>query len=138
MRDLERSLRERMKFEDSHGPVPDDRTGTENLFGKEFDGLGPDVERHFIRWDRLPFANLLDDRVSLNLRCHHMIDGEQELQIPFFRFVKQLLREFNLVRFYQRLADLMSLCSEKCVSHSSTDDQRVDLVHQILNHANFV
>ena len=53
-------------------------------------------------------------------------------------FCQGLLGEIDLVGFQQRLADLVSLRLQERVGHAAANDERIDLAHQVVNHANLV
>src|ERR1022692_353229 len=136
--DLESPPRKSRNLKHSHGPVPYDGAGSRNFLREQFDGLRSNVERHAVGRNRLAFADLLHYRVGLRLHRHHVINGQQKLHIPLLCFLQQLPRQVHFVGLKQRLADLMSLSLQESVGHAAADNERIDLVHQVPDHADFV
>ena len=137
-RDLECPLREAGHFEYAHGPVPDNGAGARNLLGKQLNRFRPNIKRHAVGWNGLSFTDLLDHGVWFRFDRDHMIDRQMKPQILLLRFRQQLRGKVELIGLDQRLADLLSLGLKKGVSHAAANDQRVQLVHQVPNHANLV
>ena len=138
VRNLEGSLGKGRDLEYPHRPVPHDGAGSRNLFRENLRSLRPDIEGHHVGGDGLSRADRLDRRVGVDLVRNHMVYGQEKLQLASLGFLQKLAGEVHFVFFDQRLADLLPLRLQKCVGHASADDDGIHLVHQILNHPDFV
>src|ERR1700685_1169389 len=51
---------------------------------------------------------------------------------------QKLAREVEFVFFHARLANLLALSFQECISHSTTDEERVHFAHQVLDYGDLV
>src|SRR5689334_18970177 len=138
MSNLLGALGEGFDLKHAHRSTPYDGAGIADFFAEELNRLRAYVECHHVRRNGLAFANLSNASARLGLIGYNMINRQQELHAASLRVGQSLLRQLKLVSFQQRLPDLLSLRFEKGIGHASADDQSVNFLHQVLDHADLV
>ena len=134
--DTEGTLVEFFHFKHAHRTVPDDRLGSFDGVGVEFNRLGTDIKTHPAFGDVL--TNDLGVGFSVKLVSGNGINGEQEVHAFFLGGGQHFLGIFQLIIFAEGVADLVTHSFQEGVSHAAADDQGIDLVQQVLDHSQLV
>mmetsp|Transcript_13123 Transcript_13123/g.32741 ORF Transcript_13123/g.32741 Transcript_13123/m.32741 type:complete len:237 (+) Transcript_13123:381-1091(+) len=133
--DGERSLRESLELEDTHGAVPDDRLAVRELLLDLSSGGGAVVEAHPALRDRFDAHNLRG-----GIRCELVRDDhvrwEDEGNSLLFGHLLQLAGKLQLVILHKRRASLEAAGLEEREDHASANHDLVHLRHERLDHAN--
>ena len=77
-------------------------------------------------------------RVRIDLLGHDVVHRQEEFQLTGLRVLQDVAGEVELIFLNQRFAHLLVHRFQECVSHASADDERIDLVQQILDDSNLV
>ena len=99
--------------------------------------LWADIECHQVRWD-LAAADGLCSRAGVDLVGTTWSTGKRNFILWLLCFLQELARQVELVFLDQRFADRLALGLEKGIGHAAANDQGVDLIQQIADHANLV
>ena len=83
-------------------------------------------------------AYYFSERIGVDAIGNYVIGREQEFHFPRLGLLQKVFREFDLVRFDQRLAYGLALRLEEGIGHAAADDEGVDFAQQILDDADFV
>ena len=76
-----------------------------DLFGKCFDRLRADIERHHVVGDRLAGPMTFGRRAGLDAVGDHVIGRQQELYLVRFRLLQKFAGQFDFVFLDQDFAD---------------------------------
>ena len=67
-----------------------------------------------------------------------MINGQKYRDMMSLGFIQKLAGKLDLVVFQERTADLYSFGLQKCVSHSSANQESIHLRQQVSDHTDLV
>ena len=129
---------EGIDFENAHRPVPHNRFGSSNFCGIQCNCFVADIHAHHFRGNILYGVNGASSGVGSQAIGDHIVHWQQHLQSARLRLLQQVSGERKLVIFHQRSAHTTSLRLHEGVGHGATQQQHVNLGHEVVDHADFV
>ena len=130
--------RKRRDFEHPHRSVPDHRLGVGQQAGIEPRGLGADVQAHPVAHGRVAHLEHFGRRRGINLRRHHVIDGQLQHDPAGLCVRDDRARFIELVVLNERLADRHAECLEEGVGHRPANQQAIDASHHVTDDIDLV
>ena len=132
-----RTFAERIHFKYAHRPVPDHQLGVFYRVCIQFAGLRPDIQRHVILVQVIQCLYFIYG-IRLELRSHHQIHRQQDLDILYVSFRHDAFGFFNLVLLHQGLAHGDAPGCQEGVGHAAADEQCVHFAQQVDDHTDLI
>ena len=132
-----RTLAEGIHFEHAHRSVPNNHFCLSKCFSISLARFAADIKRHILL---IQMLNAFSYMRSIRSKgsSHYEVGRQQQLNLVFLSLSQKLLRQLQLILFYKGFAHLVALSSEEGVSHTATNQQRINLIQQVADNADFV
>ena len=141
LRNGDRAFGKRRVLEHAHRPVPDDGLCALDRVCKQRAGLLADVQTFLVSRDRGHVDGFDLDRCVDGVREISRDDGidrEQQLYALLLGLLHHILAVIDLLRVKQALADAVALGRHEGIGHATADDERVDLLKQVIDDVQLV